>query len=406
MTVRQTASGRSVLVTGGNRGIGLAIARALADAGPPGDGDPPRPVTTAGGAGRGALRRHRRRHRRRRLHRGRDRAQGPVEVLVSNAGITDDTLLLRMSEDAFSSVVDANLTGSYRVAKRAARRDAQGQRWGRMIFISSVVGLSGGAGQANYASSKAGLVGLARSIARELGSRNITANVIAPGFVDTDMTRSLPEARRAEIIAQVPLGRYAAPDEIAAAVAFLASDGAALHHRCGAPRRRRPGHGALTRRHPHRTATAHAPSQRRRGPHMTDSSAPDCSPARTCSSPASSPRPRWPSTPRSSRRSRARTVVLTGFGRLSLVERIASGSRAGAGRRAGRHRQGAARLLADRVGESRPPGLDGVLHSIGFAPATALGGATSWSAPWEDVAHDHAGHRRTRSSRWPWRRCR
>jgi NAD(P)-dependent dehydrogenase (short-subunit alcohol dehydrogenase family) len=122
-------------------------------------------------------------------------------------------------------VLDANLTGAYRVAKRAARSMLR-QRWGRMIFISSVVGLSGGAGQANYSSSKAGLVGLARSVARELGSRNITANVIAPGFVDTEMTRALPEARRAEIIAQVPLRRYAEPAEIASAVAFLASDGA------------------------------------------------------------------------------------------------------------------------------------------------------------------------------------
>jgi 3-oxoacyl-[acyl-carrier protein] reductase len=155
-----------------------------------------------------------------------EKTQGPVEVLVANAGITDDTLLLRMSEDAFSSVIDANLTGSYRVAKRAATGMLR-KRWGRMIFISSVVGLSGGAGQANYSSSKAGLVGLARSIARELGSRNITANVIAPGFVDTDMTRALPEARRTEIIGQVPLRRYAAPEEVAAAVVFLASDGAA-----------------------------------------------------------------------------------------------------------------------------------------------------------------------------------
>jgi 3-oxoacyl-[acyl-carrier protein] reductase len=130
-----------------------------------------------------------------------------------------------MSEDSFSSVIDANLTGAYRVAKRAATGMLR-KRWGRMIFISSVVGLAGGAGQVNYASSKAGLVGLARSIARELGSRGITANVVAPGFVDTDMTRALSDARRAEIIGQVPLRRYAEPDEVAAAVAFLASDDA------------------------------------------------------------------------------------------------------------------------------------------------------------------------------------
>jgi len=224
LTVPETASGRSVLVTGGNRGIGLAIARAMADAGhrvtvTHRSGEPPEgldgvicDVTDAASIDAAFTEV--------------EKTQGPVEVLVANAGITDDTLLLRMSEDAFSSVIDANLTGSYRVAKRAATGMLR-KRWGRMIFISSVVGLSGGAGQANYSSSKAGLVGLARSIARELGSRNITANVIAPGFVDTDMTRALPEARRTEIIGQVPLRRYAAPEEIAAAVVFLASDGAA-----------------------------------------------------------------------------------------------------------------------------------------------------------------------------------
>ncbi len=215
---------RSVLVTGGNRGIGLAIARSLADLGhrvtvTSRSGEAPdglsavRCDVTDAAAVDAAFSEV-------------EAAQGPVEVLISNAGITDDTLLLRMSEDTFSRVLDANLTGAYRVSKRAATGMLR-KRWGRMIFISSVVGLSGGAGQANYAASKAGLVGLARSIARELGSRNITANVIAPGFVDTDMTRALPEARRTEIVKQVPLGRYAEPAEIAAAVAFLASDGAA-----------------------------------------------------------------------------------------------------------------------------------------------------------------------------------
>ena len=215
------ATGRSALVTGGNRGIGRAIALALqADGhrvtvtyrsgGAPADLAAVQCDVTDGASIDTAF-----------GHVERD--QGPVEILVSNAGITEDTLLLRMSEDAFDRVINANLTGSYRVAKRAATGMLR-KRWGRMIFISSVVGLSGGAGQANYSSSKAGLVGLARSVARELGSRNITANVVAPGFVDTDMTRALPEARRDEILEQVPLRRYAEPSEVAAAVAFLASD--------------------------------------------------------------------------------------------------------------------------------------------------------------------------------------
>ncbi len=215
---------RSALVTGGNRGIGLAIARRLADAGhrvtvTHRSGQPPQglagvrcDVTDAAGVDSAFAQV--------------EAAQGPVEILVSNAGITDDTLLLRMSEDSFTSVIDANLTGGYRVAKRAASGMLK-KRWGRMIFISSIVGLSGGAGQVNYSASKAGLVGLARSVARELGSRNITANVVAPGFVDTDMTRELPEARRAEIIGQIPLRRYAAADEVAGVVRFLASDDAA-----------------------------------------------------------------------------------------------------------------------------------------------------------------------------------
>jgi 3-oxoacyl-[acyl-carrier protein] reductase len=155
-----------------------------------------------------------------------ENANGPVEVLVANAGITDDTLLMRMSEDQFTRVIDANLSGAYRVAKRATRNMLRA-RWGRMVFISSVVGLMGSPGQVNYAASKAGLVGIARSVSRELGSRNITANVVAPGFVATDMTDGLPEDRKKEILAQVPLQRYATVDEVAAAVTFLASDSAA-----------------------------------------------------------------------------------------------------------------------------------------------------------------------------------
>jgi NAD(P)-dependent dehydrogenase (short-subunit alcohol dehydrogenase family) len=215
---------RSVLVTGGNRGIGLAIARAFVANGDkvavtyrssePPDGlfGVPCDVTDAAAVDAAFT--------------AVEAAQGPVQVLVSNAGMTDDTLLLRMSEESFTSVVDANLTGAYRVAKRAAGGMLKA-RSGRMIFISSVVALVGGPGQANYAASKAGLIGLARSIARELGSRSVTANVIAPGFIDTDMTAGLGETRKAQILANVPLGRYGAADEVAQTAVFLASDAAA-----------------------------------------------------------------------------------------------------------------------------------------------------------------------------------
>jgi 3-oxoacyl-[acyl-carrier protein] reductase len=217
-------SGRSVLVTGGNRGIGLAVARAFAEL-----GDSVAVTYRSGEAPEGlfgvradvtddasldaafeAVVAH----------------QGPVEILVANAGITRDTLLLRMTEEDFTTVLDTNLTGAFRVARRAAKGMLRLRR-GRLIFISSVVGLMGSPGQANYAASKAGLVGLARSLARELGSRSITANVVAPGFVDTDMTGALDEARRQEIIASVPLQRYASPEEVAGVVTFLAGDAAA-----------------------------------------------------------------------------------------------------------------------------------------------------------------------------------
>jgi 3-oxoacyl-[acyl-carrier protein] reductase len=215
---------RSVLVTGGNRGIGLAIAKAFSASGDKvaitfRSGEPPaglfgvRCDVTDQAAVEAAFD-------------SVESQQGPVEVLVANAGITRDTLLLRMAEDDFTAVLDTNLTGAYRVAKRATRSMLRARR-GRLIFISSVVGLLGSAGQANYAASKAGLVGLARSLARELGSRNITANVVAPGFVSTDMTDALPEERRTEILAQVPLGRYATADEVAAVVRFLAGEDAA-----------------------------------------------------------------------------------------------------------------------------------------------------------------------------------
>ncbi|MEU6641613.1 beta-ketoacyl-ACP reductase [Saccharomonospora sp. NPDC046836] len=213
--------GRSVLVTGGNRGIGLAIARGLAEAGHQvavthrGSGAPEGVYgvqadvtdTEQVDAAFKQIEEH----------------QGPVEVLVSNAGITDDTLLMRMSEEQFTRVVDANLTGAYRVAKRASRHMLRA-KWGRFVFISSVIGLSGGAGQVNYAASKAGLVGVARSLTRELGSRNITANVVAPGFIVTDMTNELTDEQRAGVLAQIPAGRYGDPADVANAVRFLASD--------------------------------------------------------------------------------------------------------------------------------------------------------------------------------------
>jgi 3-oxoacyl-[acyl-carrier protein] reductase len=151
---------------------------------------------------------------------------GPVQVLVSNAGITKDLLLLRMSEVDFASVVDANLTGAFRVCKRATQSMLRA-RSGRIILMSSVVGLLGSAGQANYAASKAGLIGFARSLARELGSRTITVNVVAPGPVETDMTNALTQEQRNNMLGAVPLGRMATPQEIAGVVAFLASQDAA-----------------------------------------------------------------------------------------------------------------------------------------------------------------------------------
>ena len=151
--------------------------------------------------------------------------QGAVEVLVANAGITRDTLVLRMSEEDWSEVIDTNLTGSFRVAKRAAKGMLRLKR-GRIIFISSVVGLLGSPGQVNYAASKAGLVGMARSLARELGSRSITANVVAPGFIETDMTAVLPEEQQAAYRQQIPLGRMGSSEEVADTVLWLAAENA------------------------------------------------------------------------------------------------------------------------------------------------------------------------------------
>ncbi len=220
---------RVVLVTGGNRGIGLAIAEAFVAAGDrvaitSRSGDAPAAlvdsgvlVVTADVTDTASV------------DAAFDRIEselGPVEVVVANAGITRDGLVLRMSDEDISTVLDTNLVGALRVARRAAKGMVRLRR-GRLVFVSSVVGLLGSAGQVNYAASKAGLVGVARSLARELGGRNITANVVTPGFVDTDMTAVLSDERRAEITGAVPLGRYASPAEVAGTVVFLASDAAA-----------------------------------------------------------------------------------------------------------------------------------------------------------------------------------
>ncbi|MEJ3404074.1 3-oxoacyl-ACP reductase FabG [Rathayibacter sp. YIM 133350] len=218
------STARTVLVTGGNRGIGYAIAEefvrqghrvavtARSGQGPEGTLTVQADVTDSASvdAAFSAV----------------EAELGPVEVVVANAGITRDTLLMRMSDEDFESVIDTNLTGAFRVVKRASKNLLKA-RYGRIVLISSVVGLYGGAGQANYSASKAALVGFARSITRELGGRGITANVVAPGFIETDMTAALPEAQQAEYKKSIPAGRFATPNEVARVVAWIAGDEAA-----------------------------------------------------------------------------------------------------------------------------------------------------------------------------------
>jgi 3-oxoacyl-[acyl-carrier protein] reductase len=214
---------RTVLVTGGNRGIGYAIAAeflaqghrvavtARSGQGPDGALTVRADVTDAASVDAAFSEV--------------EEKLGPVEVVVANAGITRDTLLLRMSEEDFTDVIDTNLSGAFRVVKRASKGMLKA-RFGRVILVSSVVGLLGSAGQINYAASKSGLVGIARSLTRELGSRGITANVVAPGFIETDMTAELPEEQQKQYLSQIPAGRFASPTEVARVITWLASDDA------------------------------------------------------------------------------------------------------------------------------------------------------------------------------------
>ena len=218
------STARTVLVTGGNRGIGYAIAQRMIA-----EGHRVAVTARSGEGPEGSLTVRAEMNDSASIDAAFTEVEaqlGPVEVVVANAGITRDTLLLRMSEEDFTEVIDTNLTGTFRVVKRAAKGLLKG-RFGRVILISSVVGLYGSPGQINYSSSKAALVGFARSLTRELGSRGITANVIAPGFIETDMTAALPEAQQKQYLDSIPAGRFGQVDEIASAAVWLASDNAA-----------------------------------------------------------------------------------------------------------------------------------------------------------------------------------
>ena len=220
----QEKTPRNVLITGGNRGIGLAIARAFVAGGDnvvitQRSGEPPEGLTAVrcevtDSASVDAA-----------FTEAEQIFGGPVEVLIANAGITRDTLLMRMTDEEFDSVIDTNLAGAFRCARRAATGMIRKRR-GRIVLISSVVGLYGSPGQTNYAASKSGLVGLARSISRELGGRGITANVVAPGFIDTEMTAVLPDEQKKAYLSTIPAGRFATPEEVASVVRFVASDDA------------------------------------------------------------------------------------------------------------------------------------------------------------------------------------
>ncbi|TFC20775.1 SDR family oxidoreductase [Cryobacterium algoritolerans] len=215
---------RTVLVTGGNRGIGFSIAEefvrqghrvavtARSGQGPEGSLTVRADVTDAASIDAAFIEI--------------EAALGPIEVVIANAGITRDTLLMRMTEDDFTSVIDTNLSGAFRVVKRASKGMLKA-RFGRIVLISSVVGLYGSAGQVNYSASKSGLIGLARSVTRELGARGITANVVAPGFIETDMTAQLSEAQQADYRKSIPAGRFATPGEVARVVTWLAGEDAA-----------------------------------------------------------------------------------------------------------------------------------------------------------------------------------